>query len=34
MGSQRVTHLVTKQQMEVREVWEGWTSVQRLTPHN
>ena len=34
MGSQRVTHLATKQQMEVRGVWEGWTSVQRLTPHN
>ena len=34
MGSQRVTHLATKQQMEVRGVWEGWTSVQRLTPLN
>ena len=32
MGSQRVTHLATKQQMEVRGEWEGWTSVQRLTP--
>ena len=34
MGSQRVTHLVTKQQMEVSGVWEGWTSVQRLTLPN
>ena len=34
MGSQRITHLAPKQQMEVRGVWEGWTSVQRLTPHN
>ena len=34
MGSQRITHLAPKQQMEVRGVWEGWTSVQRLTPLN
>ena len=34
MGSQRVTHLATKQQMEVSGVWEGWTSVQRLTLPN
>ena len=34
MGSQRVTYLETKQQMEVSRVWEGWTSVQRLTLPN